>query len=488
MLWLLLKMVLFFCVVGALALGAGYLLEADGGVRISAGGAEYTLGPLQALILLLLILFLFWILLKLSGLFVATIRFLNGDETAVSRYFDRNREKRGYQAVSDSLVALASGDGREALNRATKAQRLLEKPELTNLLAAQAAELAGDHQKAEEVYRELLTHEPTRFVGVRGILKQRLAEGDTDTALKLAEKAFALKPRHEETQDVLLRLQAGKRDWEGARKTLSAKLSSGNLPRDVHRRRDAVLALSQAKSLMDDDSTVAAQEDAIEANRLSPDLVPAAVMAAHTYIEQEKPRYATRVLKKAWEVTPHPDLAATFAAIAPNETAAERLKRFGTLAKLQPEHPETKMLLAELNIAAEDFPAARRAIGDLATENPTARALTIMAAVERGKGSDDAIVRGWLTRALTAPRGPQWICDNCQSIHGTWAPVCSNCDAFDTLAWRAPSEAEVAVPSSTEMLPLIVGAPEPTIVEDDIGTAEELLDGEVLDDAGPEKT
>ena len=194
--------------------------------------------------------------------------------------------------------------------------------------------------------------------------------------------------------------------------------------------------------------------------------------------------FATRAANSS----PHPDLAATFAAIAPSETAAERLKRFGTLAKLQPEHPETKMLLAELNIAAEDFPAARRAIGDLATENPTARALTIMAAVERGEGSDDAIVRGWLTRALTAPRGPQWICDNCQSIHGTWAPVCSNCDAFDTLAWRAPSEAEVAVPSSTEMLPLIVGAPEPTIVEDDIGTAEELLDGEVLDDAGPEKT
>ena len=457
--WLLLKMVLFFCVVAGLTLGAGYLMEADGGLRISTGTTEFTLTPLQALIMLLLVLLAFWIILKLVGFLVATIRFLNGDETAISRYFDRNREKRGYEALAGSLVALASGEGREALSRATKAQRLLQKPELTNLLAAQAAEMAGDTKKAEAVYKALLANDSTRFVGVRGIMKQRLAEGDTETALKLAEKAFALKPRHNETQDVLLRLQAGNEDWSGARKTLAAKLSSGTLPRDVHRRRDAVLALSEARSSADSDAISVAQQEAIEANRLSPDLVPAAVMAARSHIEQGKPRYATRVLKKAWDVTPHPELASAFADIVPDETPSARLKRFLALTKLKPDHPETKMLLAELHIAAEQFPDARRAIGDLATQNPTSRALTIMAAIERGEGSDDAVVRGWLTRALSAPRGPQWICDNCMSIHGSWAPVCDNCESFDTLAWRAPTESEVAMPSSAEMLPLIVGAP-----------------------------
>ena len=55
---------------------------------------------------------------------------------------------------------------------------------------------------------------------------------------------------------------------------------------------------------------------AIEANRLSPDLIPAAVMAAHSYIEQDQKKYATRVIKKAWDVSPHPDLAAAYAAVA----------------------------------------------------------------------------------------------------------------------------------------------------------------------------
>jgi HemY protein len=80
-----------------------------------------------------------------------------------------------------------------------------------------------------------------------------------------------------------------------------------------------------------------------------------------------------------------------------------------------------------------------------------------MAAIERGAGADDAVVRGWLAKALTAPRGPQWVCDNCQHIEGHWAPVCSNCGAFDTLSWREPPVSEVALPAGTAMLPLIVG-------------------------------
>ena len=459
MLWSLVKVVLFVALIAAATLGAGYLMETDGGIRVSVANTEFNLGPLQAVIAMILLVVVVWLFIKLVGFLVACLRFLNGDETAISRYFARNRERKGFQALADGMMALASGEGRVAMAKAQKAEKYLHRPELTNLLTAQAAELAGDRRKAEETYKLLLSDDRTRFVGVRGIMKQKLAEGQTDTALKLAEKAFALKPKHEEVQDILLRLQAEKGDWSGARHTLGAKLKHGSLPRDVFRRRDAVLALSEAKDVLDEDKSVESREAAIEANRLSPDLIPAAVLAAQGYIDQNKPRYAARVLKKAWEVQPHPDLAAAFAEIAPDETPQERIKRFQTLTKLKPDHPETRMLLAELNLAAEDFPAARRALGDLAQSDPTARSLAIMAAVERGEGADESVVRAYLARALTASRGPQWVCDNCQSIHAHWAPVCSNCSAFDTLSWRVPAEGEVAMPGSTGMLPLIVGKP-----------------------------
>jgi HemY protein len=325
-----------------------------------------------------------------------------------------------------------------------------------------------------------LKDDKTRFVGVRGLMKQTLEKGDTDTAMKLAEKAFALKPKHEDTQNVLLQLQADAGEWSSARKTLNAKLKHGTLPRDVHRRRDAILALSEAADVMDDSKSIEAREAAIAANRQSPDLIPAAVMASDAYVEQGKPKYAARVIRKAWEVAPHPDLAAAFARIAPDESPADRVKRFAVLTNMHRDNPETVMLNAELLIAAEDFPAARKALGDLAETDPTARSLTIMAAIERGSGADDAIVKGWLARALTAPRGPQWVCENCGKAHADWMPVCDSCSGFDTLSWTRPKVDTAPMPSGAEMLPLIVGqikGPEDAEIADAEEVYEDTISG-----------
>ena len=473
MLWSLIKILAFVAIVTALTYGAVLLLEVEGGAIVTIAGTEFQLTTLQLVIAFLVLVVLVWLGLKLLGLLWATVRFLNGDETAISRYFNRNRERRGFDALADGMMALASGEGQLALAKAQRAEKLLNRPELTNILAAQAAEMAGDRKKAEETYKALLTDDRTRFVGIRGLMHQKLAAGDTETALKLAQRAFALKPKHDETATTLLRLQAETHDWKGARETLGAKLRNGSLPRDVHKRRDAVLALSEAKEIIAEDNTVEAREAAIEANRLSPDLIPAAVMAARAYIAQNKPRYAARVLKKAWGVQPHPDLASAFAEISPNETAEARLKRFRELTGVKPDHPETRMLLAELNLAAEDFPAARRALGDLAVTEPTARALTLMAAIQRGEGASDPIVRGWLAKALTAPRGPQWVCDNCHTVHADWGPICSNCGGFDTLSWTDAPATETSMPHSTAMLPLIVGQVEgPSTPEGAVSDAE----------------
>ncbi|ETX12749.1 heme biosynthesis protein HemY [Roseivivax halodurans JCM 10272] len=457
MLWSLIKIVIFVAAVAALTLGAGWLMESTGGVMITVAGTEYTFGPLQSVLALILLVVALYVVFKLASLLVAVLHFINGDDTAISRYFDRNRERKGYEALEDGMVALAAGEGRLALAKAQKADRYLDRPHITDLLTAQAAELQGDRKKAEASYKKLLTHDKTRFVGIRGIMHQRLAEGDTDTAMQLAERAFALKPKHEETQDILLRLQAGRHDWKGARNTLNAKLKYGALPRDVHKRRDAVLALSEAKDVLDEGKTIEAREAAISANKGSPDLVPAASMAARGYIANGRKKNAARILKKAWQQEPHPDLAAAFAEIEPEEDPAKRLKRFRTLTSINPEHRETRLLNAELHLAAEDFPGARRAIGDLPEKEPDARVLSIMAAIERGEGASDRVVRGWLARALTAPRGPAWICDNCNTVHADWVPVCTHCEAFDTLSWRTPPQSEVTTPVGAEMLPLLVG-------------------------------
>ncbi len=461
MLWTLLKIFIFVAAVAGLTIGAERLMDTQEGILVAVAGMEFTLGPLQAVISALLLLGVLWLILKAAGLVVATIKVLNGDETALTRYFTRNREQRGLQALVEGMTALAAGEPKIALARAQRAEKLLARPELTNMLSAQAAELQGDTERAAKYYKRMLEDRRTKFAGVRGLLRQRVSQGDRETALRLAEKAFELRPDHGETQTALLELQAGERDWQGARKTLRARQRSGGMPRDLFQRRSAVLALQQAADLADKGEAERAQEAAQEANELSPTLVPAAAAAARAYAVQGKPRNAVKLLKKAWSAGPHPELAAAFADIAPDESPRARLDRFQPLLGLMPDHPETRMLKAELLIAAEDFPAARRAIAGLVEDKPTARVLTIMAAVERGEGSDDAVVRGWLAKALGASRGPQWVCDSCQTVHGSWVALCDNCGAFDSLTWREPAHGSGPSATQTEMLPLLVGGNKP---------------------------
>jgi hypothetical protein len=157
-------------------------------------------------------------------------------------------------------------------------------------------------------------------------------------------------------QTTLLQLQARHEDWGGARATLAKALKAGNVPRDLHKRRDAVLALAHARDAMAEGKIAEATRDATEANRLVPSLVPAAAMAARLAIAEKKPSVATKILKAAWATDPHPDLAAAFAEIAPGETPNDRLKRFQPLIRQAPGQPGIEAPGGRASDRARGFP------------------------------------------------------------------------------------------------------------------------------------
>lgn len=458
MLWSLVKIVAFLAVAAALVFGLGWIMETPGEVRIAFGTREFFLSPIGFLIAVVLLVLLGIVVLRLVGLLVAVMRFLLGDETAISRHFSRSRERRGYAALSDGLIALAAGDSRTATKKAQKADRLLGRHDLTGLLTAQAAERSGNRDQAFEAYKALLPDDRTRPVGIQGLMRLKLEEGDTDAAMALAKKAFALRPDNEGVLRTLFDLQSKSGDWSGARETLNASMHARMLPRDVGVRRDAVLSLADARTALAEGDTARGYEAALQANKLAPTLAPAAALAARAQAERGQKRKATKILTTAWAANPTPELAAAFAAIEPDETPEARRKRFATLVSANPSSAESKLLEAELALAAEDFPGARKALGDLAVTEPTTRSLALMAAIERGSGESDEVVRGWLAKALGASRGPQWVCTKCNHVHAHWEPVCETCGAFDTLDWRTPPHAADTHIADSAMLPLIIGA------------------------------
>jgi HemY protein len=434
------RILMFLVVVAAGIWGIFHLIEDQGGVTLQFAGQEYFFPPIHFAALLLIGLAALWLALRVVGLILAVLRFIDGDETAISRYFNRSRERRGLEAMAHGMAALAAGDARAARSKAEKAELLLQRPELTRLLNAQAAELAGDDLRAETYYRALAEDPATSFIGVRGLLNRALDKDDTDRALRLAESAVKLRPREPSVLEALYMLQSRKFDWAGARKTLDSQRRAGLLPKPEANRRDSMLVLAQAEDAEELGETDHARKLALEAARLDPSNAEVVATAARHLVAAGSKRAAAKMITEAWRRKPAPVLAAAFADIEPDETAQDRRQRFGKLLNAYPSHPESLLLESELALMTRDWAGARKAISAVKEDQPTARVCAIMAAIARGEGAPEAEVRGWLARALGAPRGDG-------------------------------SDSDI---SHAAMLPLLIGGDDETVDE-----AEELDDGEV---------
>src|SRR3954469_9780324 len=104
MLWSVIKILVFLAVVAALAFGAAWILETPGEVRIEFGTREFFVSPIGFVIGLLVFVLVAIVVLKRCGLIGSFNNFLLGDETSISRYFSRIRERRGFDALTDGMV------------------------------------------------------------------------------------------------------------------------------------------------------------------------------------------------------------------------------------------------------------------------------------------------------------------------------------------------------------------------------------------------
>ena len=175
---------------------------------------------------------------------------------------------------------------------------------------------------------------------------------------------------------------------------------------------------------------------AVEAHRLAPDLVPASVIAARLLTRHGDFRRASRILETAWKASPHPDIAAAYAAVRTGDSVRDRLKRVQKLAGLRANHAEGAMAVARAAIDAHDWAAAREALGGMVASQPSEGVCLLMAEIEEGEHGDQGRVRAWLARALGAPRDPAWIADG--RVFSEWAPVSPVTGRVDAFEWKVP--------------------------------------------------
>ena len=128
----------------------------------------------------------------------------------------------------------------------------------------------------------------------------------------------------------------------------------------------------------------------------------------------------SRVVDKAWDAQPHPDLAQVFADLRFGDAARDRLKRIEALAKKVPGHIEGALALARAALDAQEFAKARAALAPYLAA-PTKRVAVLMAELERAEHNDEGRAREWIARALNAAPDPTWTAEGHMSDR--WLPV-----------------------------------------------------------------
>ncbi len=329
---------------------------------------------------LLLLFVVLYALLRLLGAAVRLPRTLRARQAA-------RRRRLGDQAVTRTLLALAAGEKGDARREAGRARRLLGDTPQTLLLAAEAGRLAGREDEAEVAFRALAARDDAAFLGLRGLLRRAIEREDWAEAAALARQAEAVQPGAAWLRQERARLAVRAGDWSDA-----LALADADAPK-------AALATAAAEAEPD---PARALRLARQAWQEDPSLAPAALAYATRLARGGRESRALAAIRHSWSIAPHPDLAAF--ALAPVADRLARMQAAQTLTQANPEHAESRLLLARTALDAGLTGEARRHAEAARAAGLNQRRLwLLLAEIEETEGGDTEAGRLGATRC-TAPR------------------------------------------------------------------------------------
>jgi HemY protein len=428
------RLILFLVVIALAAAGAAWLADQPGGIVLSWRGwrAETSLAVFALVVAAAL------------AAIALTWSIISGILRAPGRMKRKRRERklaRGRHAITQGLLAVGQGDTATARAQAIAARRNTPNEPLSLLLQAQAAQLDGDRAGARRAFLAMSSRDDTKALGLRGLYIEAQRADDADAALTIAEDALRASPSTAWAAQAVLSFRCARGDWNGALETLDNNLSAGLIDKQEHKRQRGVLLTARAIEVEERDRDLS-RDSVLEAVKLAPTLVPAAVLASKYLVEVHQVRRAMKILETAWQANPHPDLAEAYTHVKSGDPARARLSRIESLAAKTPGQLEAGLAVARAAIDARDFAKARKALAPF-VETPTRRVAMLMAELEHGERADSGASRSWALRAVRASQDPAWTADG--YVSAEWRPASPVTGRLDAFQWQVPVS---ALPSS----------------------------------------
>jgi len=365
----------------------------------------------------------------------------------------RSREKRkdrGIAALSDALIAYHAGDPEQARQLAREARSHLPTNAAAQLLEARAHLALGDMTAAREHYRALIGNKKTALAALSGLHEQAKTQGRHGAALTFAQKAAAIAPSTGWATGAVFEDQVRRGAWAEALAMAAEAPAATREEKAKKRRKQAVLEAALARSLEATDP-LGALDHALAALKLQSDFVPAALIAARVEANRGEVRKAMSLLRRVWRATGHPDVATLYANSQSGASAVDRFRRVRELIDIPPTERAGAIVVARAAIDAYDWSAARNALANFASSEPTQAVAMLMAEIEEGQNGDQGKAREWLARAVRAPRDPVWTADGITATE--WEPVSPATGRLDAFEWKVPVSAVATRPAENPTPP-----------------------------------
>lgn len=431
------RVLIFFLVVLAIGGGFAWLADRPGDMVISWQGQQIEMSLMVGVAIVVAI----FIALAILWWLMRTI--LASPYTA-RRYFSARKRDRGYQALSTGLLAAGAGDAVTArkMNRRTKGLLSADREPLIHLLDAQTALIEGNHEAARAKFESMADDPETRDLALRGLYLEARRLNAPEAAQHYAERAAEVAPHLPWAAQAALEFRSREGNWDEALRLLEKQRMGRTVRREDADRKKAVLLTARAMQRLDGDPR-GARDDALEAVRLSPDLVPAAVTAAKALFREDNLRKGTRILERTWKADPHPEVAEAYVRARIGDSVLDRLKRAERLEALKPNHTESLLAVARAALDAGQYDRARTKAEAAARQQSREGTYLLLADIEEAQTNDQGRVRHWLSQAVRAGREPTWTADG--YVAESWGAVSPVSGKLDAFVWRVPVE-QVAGP------------------------------------------
>ena len=427
-----LRILAFFLFVLLAGLGFGWLADNPGTVTFVWQGSEVTTSMMVFLIVLA-------VLVVAAILVVGLLRAFFKTPGAIGHWWENRKRDRGYTALSSGIIAAGAGDAILARRMTKRSDKLLDarKEPLIRFLDAQTAMIEGDHARARSAFEQMERDPETRLLALRGLFLEAERVGDESAARHYAERAVRIAPHVPWAGGAVLESKSLAGDWNGAIDILEAQKNSRLIASEESRRLRAVLLTAKAMTVAEADPATA-KAAGIEAQKLAPDLTPAALVAAQAAFRLGDTRRGAKILEQSFQSKPHPDIADAYVRARAGDSVDDRLKRARKLQALRPGNVDAETCLARAALDAGDMELARSSAMTAAGSEPRESVYLLLADIEEADTGEVGRVRQWLAKAIRAPRDPAWTADGI--VSKTWAPVSPVTGRLDAFQWKVPVE------------------------------------------------